>query len=60
MRRPAPNLHEVRFFSRLELPFWYALDANSVDVNTSVDLGNNMRIAQINGRAGVPAPARAW
>jgi len=44
----------------VEVPFWYALDAYTVDTNENVDLGNGMRIAQINGRAGVPAPARAW
>lgn len=47
-------------YCRVQVPLWYALDANSVDTNESVDLGNGMRIAQINGRAGVPVPARAW
>ena len=49
---PGEERAEVHY-CRVEVPFWYALDANSVDMNARVDLGNNMRIAQINGRAGV-------
>ena len=41
-------------YCRVEVPFWYALDATSVDTNERVDLGNGMRVAQISGRAGIP------
>lgn len=50
-RTASPNA--VVHFCKVEAPFWYALDARSVDMNERVDLGNGMRIAQVNGRAGV-------
>lgn len=38
----------------VRMPFWYALDLGSGGLNERVDLGNGMRVAQINGRAGIP------